>query len=353
MYTRCPYCHTYFKVLAEHLKKAGGQVRCGQCYKVFNSIGNLIEKLPVPLSEKLTEKRKHKPEFTAPLQKEVQEPEPQQQPAINARKPEPAPTSRLFDDNAGIDQETAVNKFDFDVDSQATEPSMPEPAMSEHEPHFRLNRAAKSEFKRKKSIESIILSKKDRINNIHTGPNSPNKELMIHPTFGVSEEEEFQHNIALYWGIGLFALLGIFIIQYSFFYRGELAQHAILKPWIVTLCNIGNCEIPTQRDIRAIKLVRRDITTHPKVNNALLISAALINESKNVQPFPIMRIQLSDTVGQILASRRFNPNEYMDADINLRKGMPPGNPIQINLEILDPGKSAVNFEFDFFYPEVN
>lgn len=340
MYTRCPYCHTYFKVLAEHLKKAGGQVRCGQCYKVFNSIGNLIEKLPVPLTKKLTEKQKNEAEFSSlPQSSEVHEPLYRPADGTDEHKDVATPAVKNVESDSALD----------------IPPPKPEPTISEqpeHEPHLRLNRAAQTEFNKRKSIKSLFLSKKDKINDIHAGPHSPNKDLIVHPTLGVNEEERLQHNITLYWGIGLFVMLGIFAIQYSFFYRGELAQHAGLKPWIETLCDIANCEIPAQHDIRAIKLVRRDITTHPKVSNALLISAALVNESKNTQPFPIMRIQLSDTVGQILASRKFDPREYMDADINLRKGMPPGNPVQINLEIVDPGKSAVNFEFDFFYPKI-
>ncbi len=341
MYTRCPYCHTYFKVLAEHLKKAGGQVRCGQCYKVFNSIGNLIEKLPVPLTKKLAEKRKNETVLPTP---------PSSPPSGEAKEPLYQPANDTHEQETAT--KPAVKNVKYDPVVETTRHPTPKPSIPEYEPHLRLNRATKTEFKKKKSIESITLSKKDKINGIHAGPHSPNKDLIVHPTVGVNDEDELQHNISLYWGIGLSVLLGIFVIQYSFFYRGDLAQQAGLKPWIVALCDIANCEIPAQHDIRAIKLVRRDITTHPKVSNALLISAALVNESKNVQPFPVMRIQLSDTVGQILASRKFDPQEYMDADINLRKGMPPGNPIQINLEIVDPGKSAVNFEFDFFYPKM-
>ena len=318
MYTRCPYCHTYFKVMAEHIKKAGGKVRCGQCYKVFNSIGNLIEKLPVPLTEK------------------------------NKSRPSPTPAPAPENKTAAQTEETSHRATIADTAAPQRRTEIPSTPVDG--PHLRSNTASKATFSGKDSIESIILSKKDKIRGIHAGPHSPTKDLIVHPTLGVHNDDDANYQNALTWGLGLLLLLLVFVVQYSYFFRGDLAQHAQLKPWIENLCDIANCEIPVNHDIRAIKLTRRDITTHPKVKNALLISAALVNESQGAQPYPVMRIRLSDTTGQILASRNFYPREYLDADINLRKGMPASNPIQINLEIIDPGKNAINFEFDFFYP---
>jgi len=35
--TKCPYCQTLFRIQQEHLAAAGGEVRCGVCYKVFDA----------------------------------------------------------------------------------------------------------------------------------------------------------------------------------------------------------------------------------------------------------------------------------------------------------------------------
>ncbi len=328
MYTRCPYCHTYFKIMAEHLKKAGGQVRCGQCYKVFNSIGNLIEKLPVPLSQK------------------------GQTGSTAATKNVKVNKTGKTANNAAA---TAIHRKRVPGSTSASATPKPKttniPTTPVDGPHLRSNTPRKAAFSGKDSIESIILSKKDKITGVQDSSRSAAKGMIVYPSAGASDENQdhTDHQIAMKWGIGLLILLVIFVIQSSYFFRGDLAQHTVIRPWITTMCNIFNCTIPTKHDIRAIKLTRRDITTHPKVNNALLISAALVNEAQHTQPYPVMRIQLSDTIGQTLASRNFYPNEYLDADISLRKGMPPGTPIQINLEIIDPGKNAINFEFDFFY----
>jgi len=35
--TKCPHCHTLFRIQQEHLAAAGGEVRCGVCYKIFDA----------------------------------------------------------------------------------------------------------------------------------------------------------------------------------------------------------------------------------------------------------------------------------------------------------------------------
>jgi hypothetical protein len=117
------------------------------------------------------------------------------------------------------------------------------------------------------------------------------------------------------------------------------------------MCSVLDCELPMQQNVDLIKLTHRDITVHPRVKGALLINAVFVNTADYVQPFPLMQITLSDVGGRVIAKRRFQPAEYLDADVNLRRGMPPNSPIQIVLEIADPGKDAENFEFNFFYPQ--
>jgi predicted Zn finger-like uncharacterized protein len=43
LYTQCPKCETVFRLSAEVLRAAGGQVRCGRCGEVFNALARLAE----------------------------------------------------------------------------------------------------------------------------------------------------------------------------------------------------------------------------------------------------------------------------------------------------------------------
>ena len=46
MYTQCPDCEVAFKVTADALKQAAGQVRCGGCGNGFNALSSLSENMP-------------------------------------------------------------------------------------------------------------------------------------------------------------------------------------------------------------------------------------------------------------------------------------------------------------------
>ena len=43
MITQCPACDTHFRVHADQLAARSGQVRCGNCNKVFNPLEHLAE----------------------------------------------------------------------------------------------------------------------------------------------------------------------------------------------------------------------------------------------------------------------------------------------------------------------
>lgn len=46
--TRCPYCHTTFRVVHDQLKLRSGMVRCGQCQHIFNGIEHLVRANSAP-----------------------------------------------------------------------------------------------------------------------------------------------------------------------------------------------------------------------------------------------------------------------------------------------------------------
>ncbi|MGB1091872.1 MAG: MJ0042-type zinc finger domain-containing protein, partial [Oceanobacter sp.] len=53
--TRCPHCHTSFRIRSEHLAAAKGKVRCGSCLQVFNARENLVNTSTAPKDTVLKE----------------------------------------------------------------------------------------------------------------------------------------------------------------------------------------------------------------------------------------------------------------------------------------------------------
>jgi hypothetical protein len=63
--------------------------------------------------------------------------------------------------------------------------------------------------------------------------------------------------------------------------------------------------------------------------------------------FPTLQLVLYDRSGSMVAARRFEPAEYLDASLPVAGGMKAGQPVYIVLELAGAGDSAVSFEFTF------
>ena len=100
--------------------------------------------------------------------------------------------------------------------------------------------------------------------------------------------------------------------------------------------------------LRPLHLVVR---SHPDFAGALIVDAILYNRAPFSQPFPLLELRFADMNGQLLASRRFKPSEYLAGELAGQAEMPPQTPIHIALDILDPGTKAVNYSLSFHSPE--
>ena len=138
--------------------------------------------------------------------------------------------------------------------------------------------------------------------------------------------------------------------QYLFFNFERLARDAQLRPWLASCCQILGCQLPAMDDVRQIQSSNLMVRSHPKIDNALVVDAIITNRANFEQQFPIMELQFTDLSGNIVAGRRFMPNEYLDGELRGVSLMPTRQPIHISLEIVDPGQDAVNYQL-YFYPK--
>ncbi len=150
------------------------------------------------------------------------------------------------------------------------------------------------------------------------------------------------------WVSGSVLLMMIFLLQTVYFKHDDLGRNPALHSWIELFCKPLNCSVALPIDISRLELLGQDIRSHPKSKEALLVNTTIINNAPYVQAYPGLLLTFSDMNGRKIAMRRFSPAEYLNRSVNRRKGMLPDAPVQIELEIFDPGSNAVNFEFDFF-----
>ncbi|MFQ6576401.1 DUF3426 domain-containing protein [Pseudomonas sp. UM16] len=139
--------------------------------------------------------------------------------------------------------------------------------------------------------------------------------------------------------------------QYIWYHFDELARQDQYRPWFQQICPQIGCKVPSRVDIARIKSSNLVVRSHPDFNGALIVDAIIYNRAPFIQPFPLLELRFADLNGQLIASRRFKPGEYLSGELAGKGEMPSQVPIHIALDILDPGPKAVNYSLSFRSPE--
>ena len=155
----------------------------------------------------------------------------------------------------------------------------------------------------------------------------------------------------LLWSFLTLLAAGLLAFQYVWFHFDELARQDQYRPTFQQLCPMLGCQVPTRVDIGRIKSSNLVVRSHPDFKGALIVDAIIYNRAPFAQPFPLLELRFADLNGQLIASRRFKPSEYLSGELAGRGEMPSQTPIHIALDILDPGPKAVNYSLSFRSPE--
>lgn len=154
------------------------------------------------------------------------------------------------------------------------------------------------------------------------------------------------------WGIGFLLLSVSLLIEYVWFNRNQFMQVPEIQVEIEKLCQTFDCKNLSMRNPAKIELVTRNIYSHPNEKDALMVNVTMKNNAEFSQPYPVMNINFSDIRGSIVASRYFLPGEYLtlehqQSDNKQQDLLQPDTSTSITLEIQDPGKQAMTYEFNF------
>ncbi|MBO3276924.1 DUF3426 domain-containing protein [Pseudomonas schmalbachii] len=160
-----------------------------------------------------------------------------------------------------------------------------------------------------------------------------------------------------HWGRRILGLLLVLValgglaFQYIAYHFEELARQDQYRPWFAQVCPSLGCTLPSKVDVEQIRSSNLVVRSHPDFTGALIVDAIIYNRANFSQPFPLLELRFADLNGQLLASRRFKPSEYLSGELAGKAEMPPQTPIHISLDILDPGPKAVNYSLSFHSPE--
>lgn len=406
MYTQCPHCQTLFRIRAEQLRVADGKAHCCQCDSVFNALENLLEhpdaqetwpesrqidsgqtQQNLPLDEPSYPLDNHQEAVLNNLTDLLQALESdnlQSTPGDIERKAEIAGEQS---EAISIDQDSFP--IDFGPDSKLSFPITEPRVGSESDSHTETpvdkqtlppsdtddiifsiyeNESVTSE---QRPDEKYISDEKETI----TPPDEIVDEAAFQQTIS-TEKDDLPFNLpenlpdippsdtALYleqapnsskgkkggtlgWSLIIIVLLIAALGQAAWFGREHLIRYPEGRQLLQFACNYANCQLPLVKATEKITVISRSINTHPDTENSLLVLMTFANRSTYPQPYPHLQLTLFGSNDQLAARRVFQPSEYLKDPADIDQPLQPGQIIQVEMALKDPGENVTGFKFDF------
>ncbi len=300
MFTDCPSCERLFRIRAAQLKAADGWVRCGYCAETFYALDRLYDAPVKPPPPDLT------PEEAAPgLPSAGAETEQGEEQAARQQE-QPTP------EDTGEEQ----------------------PAVQDRQIHGQ---------------DEITAGQQDATGNTTADVVEDRAALdELPPVLAGDDDGTARSYSRVIWSGLIVILLLIALAQLAWFNRDWLLrEYPQLTPWAEKFCERQQCDVIRFRDVSAIKLVSRDVRSHPRYRNAVLVSATIVNHAPLIQPYPGIELVIYDTTGQVISRGSFTADEYLEPGSNPAAGMPPGMEVHLDLELAGTLPQAAGFEFRF------
>jgi predicted Zn finger-like uncharacterized protein len=316
MYTECPSCKTLFRISQDQLASVGGKVRCGFCYGMFNAYDYLFEE-PKAESDEPNEQA-YRPEID---EKDLGE-EGQTATAVSHQ----------------TQVRNAVATAPPSVRARAAPPPAQRPPRVTAAPATSAPRTSPG-AQPPNLFDAIDLAGRELQQVTRTQLITRRRSTPV-----MSRGDTL---LTAGWATATFVLLILIAGQFTYYKREDLSRYVALRPFMESFCRTIGCSIPLMKSPQQIRLVSRDIRNPPSAENALQVRATILNEARFSQPYPLLRLDLTDVSGNIIASRQFHPEEYLPQTTDINTGMDAKQKVEVLLNILDTQQAAVGFEFSF------
>jgi predicted Zn finger-like uncharacterized protein len=375
VFTQCSKCETVFKLSADVLRAAGGQVRCGKCGEVFNALARLAED-PGAFAATETEidleaRADSILESAAPVQAPRAAPKeaenlappgveiarlqilewsdtelPGRADGDTADDPEDDTADDTEDVSADTSMEFSLPPGELDrifVESKARrrlpplEPDAPaqsgaeqrtEPAHPEDLEPSSANRAAAPS-----GIEVPDDIRHDMLSGLE--PHEPPLLLLEPPASG---------RAFIAWSSAALAAALLLIGQVVHQNREWLGNHAPLGGILRALYSGLGAPVSQPANLSAYQLRQWGVTGDPAADGTLRVRASILNTAAQLEPYPLLRVTLANRFGGGIGTRDFEPAEYVGKPV--ARLLAPGERVDATMDIMDPGKSAEGFEID-------
>lgn len=324
MLTTCTACGTQFRVTTTQLRSVHGLVRCSRCHSVFDAFETLREEFettasipdagtPDDLTALQQEIETAKNGEPAPISIETttEAPPPADIKILLAEKPPVPPMDDLFADLWG--------------ESQAPKPAEPLAAVPPV------------------SAEPLLIE--DHI------PKPPELErdqaLFRHKHLPPREQHAptlpRRHFTLNAWVLGsamLVLLLGIQLVNAN---RVALSESGIIGPSLAAVYAVLGHPLQPSPQLSSWLVNDINVTSDPDTPGALSIIGSLQNNASFAQPWPLLRVELTNRYGDPLRARDFTASEYLPAS-QPATWLDSGMATHFRIDVVDPGPDAVGFQ---------
>ena len=148
------------------------------------------------------------------------------------------------------------------------------------------------------------------------------------------------------WQWGALPVLALLLaLQILLADRARLAADAGWRPWLGRLCATLGCSLPPWRQPEAFTMLGRDVRPLPGTPGALLMQASFRNDARWAQPWPVLRLSLSDADGRVVGSRALRPSDYLQPGAEAE--IAAGQSAQVSVRLREPAAPVVAFSFEF------
>lgn len=408
MYTQCPQCQTLYRVTAELLRAARGQVQCGRCAAVFDALTFLVEDeaiegqaaevqgtaaRQVPLPSGSTAEVRRAGEL--PYDPEAYPPGDESERTLEFNLP-PDAVDRVFVEAPKIampafasvavlseaaevhmaEPEVApVEEIDIPLsveepsnDPVAVEPepdSYDEPPEVQEQDSWEIDAvpAAPEPEPQEESPTHIVESDEAAVievveagepANDDRAPGGPRRRVAAIADDSAGDEAvEFGDTAILReravhygWRIGGVLLGLLLLIQFVHYDRHDLVRRPTIGPFLQRLYAAFGLELSPDWNLKAYQVRQWGAAAPPGAQGTLRVRASVVNSAEHAQPLPLLRLTLADLAGARVGVRDFEPHEYLPAAAANESMLGAGRRIDAEVVIVDPGKDAVGFEID-------
>jgi predicted Zn finger-like uncharacterized protein len=374
LYTQCSKCETVFKLSAEVLRAAGGQVRCGKCGDLFNALSRLAEQptafaggeTPFELEARADSilESADSLQVVRAVAKGQEEYVP---PGVEIAELE-------FIDTDAEDADSGIEAVDIDRSMEFTLPpgeldrifiESKRPAKRRPPPESRPSPESGAGAGTAKDAAPDATPDatphaapaeprpdaprtRARISGLEV-PDDVRREMLA----GLEEEEDLEPAVAVHFMKGrrhapvprrvFLSWLGAAIVLALLLLTQVVHQN---REWSVARILHGLLGAPASApaNLSAYQLRQWGVTGDPDANGTLRLRASIMNTAAQLQPYPLLRVTLADRFGKKIGARDFEPGEYLGKPT--ARLLAPGERADATLEILDPGKNAEGFEVD-------